>query len=90
MVQKESKNSYLLLSGQRRLAALKRLGAKKITGQADYYLFGHTHGFDRVPVLSWFVNHLLDLKSGDNIYTSAGLASPRLMETEIAIVTLEP
>ena len=31
MVQKESKNSYLLLSGQRRLAALKRLGAKKIT-----------------------------------------------------------
>ena len=30
MVQKESKNSYLLLSGQRRLAALKRLGAKKI------------------------------------------------------------
>ena len=30
MVQKESNNSYLLLSGQRRLAALKRLGAKKI------------------------------------------------------------
>jgi len=30
MVQKESKNSYLLLSGQRRLAALKRLRAKKI------------------------------------------------------------
>lgn len=30
MVQKESKNSYLLMSGQRRLAALKRLGAKKI------------------------------------------------------------
>jgi len=30
MVQKESKNSYLLLSGQRRLVALKRLGAKKI------------------------------------------------------------
>ena len=30
MIQKESKNSYLLLSGQRRLAALKRLGAKKI------------------------------------------------------------
>ena len=30
MVQKESKNLYLLLSGQRRLAALKRLGAKKI------------------------------------------------------------
>lgn len=29
MVQKESKNSYLLMSGQRRLAALKRLGAKK-------------------------------------------------------------
>ena len=31
MVQKESKNSYLLMSGQRRLAALKRLGAKKIS-----------------------------------------------------------
>jgi len=30
MVQMESKNSYLLMSGQRRLAALKRLGAKKI------------------------------------------------------------
>ncbi|MCE9651661.1 MAG: ParB/RepB/Spo0J family partition protein [Nitrosarchaeum sp.] len=30
MVQRESKNSYLLMSGQRRLAALKRLGAKKI------------------------------------------------------------
>ena len=30
MVQKESKNSYFLLSGQRRLAALKRLRAKKI------------------------------------------------------------
>jgi len=30
MVQKESKNSYLLMSGQRRLVALKRLGAKKI------------------------------------------------------------
>jgi len=30
MVQKESKNLYLLLSGQRRLVALKRLGAKKI------------------------------------------------------------
>jgi len=30
MVQKESKNVYLLMSGQRRLAALKRLGAKKI------------------------------------------------------------
>jgi len=30
MVQKESKNSYLLMSGQRRFAALKRLGAKKI------------------------------------------------------------
>ncbi len=30
MVQKESKNSYLLMSGQRRLAALKLLGAKKI------------------------------------------------------------
>ena len=30
MVQKESKSSYLLMSGQRRLAALKRLGAKKI------------------------------------------------------------
>ena len=30
MVQKESKNSYLLMSGQRRLLALKRLGAKKI------------------------------------------------------------
>ena len=30
MVQKESKDSYLLMSGQRRLAALKKLGAKKI------------------------------------------------------------
>ena len=30
MVQKESKNVYLLMSGQRRLAALKRLKAKKI------------------------------------------------------------
>jgi len=30
MVQKESKNLYLLMSGQRRLAALKRLGAKTI------------------------------------------------------------
>ena len=30
MAQRESKNSYLLMSGQRRLAALKRLGAKKI------------------------------------------------------------
>lgn len=30
MVQKESKNVYLLMSGQRRLAALKRLGAKRI------------------------------------------------------------
>ena len=30
MVQKESKNSYLLMSGQRRLAALKKLRAKKI------------------------------------------------------------
>jgi len=31
MVQKELKNSYLLMSGQRRLVALKRLGAKKIS-----------------------------------------------------------
>lgn len=30
MVQRESKGTYLLMSGQRRLAALKRLGAKKI------------------------------------------------------------
>lgn len=30
LVQKESKNRYLLMSGQRRLAALKRLGAKRI------------------------------------------------------------
>jgi len=30
MAQKESKDSYLLMSGQRRLAALKRIGAKKI------------------------------------------------------------
>ena len=30
LVQKENKNTYLLMSGQRRLAALKRLGAKKI------------------------------------------------------------
>ena len=30
MVQKDGKNSYLLMTGQRRLAALKRLGAKKI------------------------------------------------------------
>ncbi len=30
MVQREGKNSYLLMSGQRRLAALKRLKAKKI------------------------------------------------------------
>ena len=30
MVQKDGKNSYLLMSGQRRLAAFKRLGAKKI------------------------------------------------------------
>lgn len=30
LVQKEGKNSYLLMSGQRRLAALKRLGAKKV------------------------------------------------------------
>ncbi len=30
MVQKSGKNEYLLMSGQRRLAALKRLGAKKI------------------------------------------------------------
>jgi ParB family chromosome partitioning protein len=30
MLQKEGKNTYLLMSGQRRLAALKRLGAKKI------------------------------------------------------------
>ncbi len=30
MVKKEGKNSYLLMSGQRRLAALKRLRAKKI------------------------------------------------------------
>ncbi|MDX1441509.1 MAG: ParB/RepB/Spo0J family partition protein [Nitrosopumilaceae archaeon] len=30
LVQKEGKNTYLLMSGQRRLAALKRLGAKKI------------------------------------------------------------
>ncbi len=29
MVQKDGKNSYLLMSGQRRLAALKRLGAKR-------------------------------------------------------------
>ena len=28
MVQKSGKNEYLLMSGQRRLAALKRLGAK--------------------------------------------------------------
>jgi ParB family chromosome partitioning protein len=30
MVQRDGKNSYLLMSGQRRLAALKRIGAKKI------------------------------------------------------------
>ena len=30
MVQRDGTNSYLLMSGQRRLAALKRLGAKKI------------------------------------------------------------
>ncbi|RNJ78608.1 MAG: ParB/RepB/Spo0J family partition protein [Nitrosopumilus sp. H8] len=30
MVQKSGKNEYLLMSGQRRLAALKRLGAKKV------------------------------------------------------------
>lgn len=29
MVQKDGKNSYLLMSGQRRLAELKRIGAKK-------------------------------------------------------------
>ncbi|MDH3276888.1 MAG: ParB/RepB/Spo0J family partition protein [Nitrosopumilus sp.] len=30
LVQKQDKNTYLLMSGQRRLAAMKRLGAKKI------------------------------------------------------------
>ena len=30
LIQKEGKNLYLLMSGQRRLAAMKRLGAKKI------------------------------------------------------------
>ncbi|MCV0391993.1 MAG: ParB/RepB/Spo0J family partition protein [Nitrosopumilus sp.] len=30
LVQKQGKNTYLLMSGQRRLAAMKRLGAKKI------------------------------------------------------------
>jgi len=30
LVQKEGKNTFLLMSGQRRLAAMKRLGAKKI------------------------------------------------------------
>lgn len=43
LVQKEGKNAYLLMSGQRRLAALKRLGAKKIpahvlTKQTSYDL----------------------------------------------------
>ena len=43
MVQKNGKNEYLLMSGQRRLAALKRLGAKKIpvlllTGSTKYDL----------------------------------------------------
>ncbi|MFB5613712.1 MAG: ParB/RepB/Spo0J family partition protein [Candidatus Nitrosomaritimum yanchengensis] len=43
LVQKEGKNTFLLMSGQRRLAALKRLGAKKIpvhvlTKQTSYDL----------------------------------------------------
>lgn len=43
LVQKENKNTYLLMSGQRRLAAVKRLGAKKIpahvlTKQTSYDL----------------------------------------------------
>jgi len=43
LVQKEDKNTFLLMSGQRRLAALKRLGAKKIpvhvlTKQTSYDL----------------------------------------------------
>ncbi|KAF6246489.1 transcriptional regulator [Nitrosopumilus sp. b3] len=43
LVQKENKNTYLLMSGQRRLAAMKRLGAKKIpvhvlTKQTSYDL----------------------------------------------------
>ncbi|WP_148703173.1 ParB/RepB/Spo0J family partition protein [Nitrosopumilus piranensis] len=43
LVQKESKNTFLLMSGQRRLAAMKRLGAKKIpvhvlTKQTSYDL----------------------------------------------------
>ncbi|WP_428324609.1 ParB/RepB/Spo0J family partition protein [Nitrosopumilus sp.] len=43
LVQKEGKNTFLLMSGQRRLAAMKRLGAKKIpvhvlTKQTSYDL----------------------------------------------------
>ncbi|MCV0401333.1 MAG: ParB/RepB/Spo0J family partition protein [Nitrosopumilus sp.] len=43
LVQKEKKNTFLLMSGQRRLAAMKRLGAKKIpvhvlTKQTSYDL----------------------------------------------------
>ncbi|ABX13227.1 ParB/RepB/Spo0J family partition protein [Nitrosopumilus maritimus] len=43
LVQKEGKNTFLLMSGQRRLAAMKRLGAKKIpvhvlTKQTSYNL----------------------------------------------------
>ncbi|AFS81097.1 parB-like partition protein [Candidatus Nitrosopumilus koreensis AR1] len=43
LVQKENKNTFLLMSGQRRLAAMKRLGAKKIpvhvlTKQTSYDL----------------------------------------------------
>jgi len=43
LVQKENKNTFLLMSGQRRLAAMKRLGAKKIpvhvlTKQSSYDL----------------------------------------------------
>ncbi len=42
MVQKDGKNSYLLMSGQRRLAALKRLGAKKI----PVLLLSHSTKYD--------------------------------------------
>ncbi len=63
MLQKEGKNSYLLMSGQRRLAALKRLRAKKIP--ALVLTRQSAHGIEDAKAVSMVENlhrNKMDLK----------------------------
>ncbi len=56
----------------------------------DLTLLGHTHGYTEIPffgkVLLEFLQYLPD---SDNLYTTSGVAAPRLQPNEIVVIQLQ-